>query len=36
MPLNDLDLKKTVNLPRTDFAMKANLPLAEPKMLARW
>jgi isoleucyl-tRNA synthetase len=36
MPLNDVDLKKTVNLPRTDFAMKANLPLAEPKMLARW
>ena len=36
MPLNDVDLKKTVNLPRTDFAMKANLPQAEPKMLARW
>src|SRR5208283_1644612 len=31
-----LDLKKTVNLPRTDFPMKANLPQAEPKMLARW
>jgi isoleucyl-tRNA synthetase len=31
-----LDLKKTVNLPRTDFPMKANLPVAEPKMLARW
>ena len=29
MPLNDVDLKKTVNLPRTDFAMKANLPQAE-------
>ncbi|HSB15520.1 MAG TPA: isoleucine--tRNA ligase [Bryobacteraceae bacterium] len=36
MQLKDVDLKKTVNLPRTDFAMKANLPLAEPKMLARW
>src|SRR5674476_1589452 len=36
MPLNDVDLKKTVNLPRSDFAMKANLPQAEPKMLARW
>jgi isoleucyl-tRNA synthetase len=31
-----VDLKKTVNLPKTDFPMKANLPLAEPKMLARW
>ncbi len=31
-----LDLKKTVNLPKTDFSMKANLPLNEPKMLARW
>src|SRR3984893_14950220 len=31
-----LDLKKTVNLPRTDFPMKANLPVAEPKMLDRW
>ena len=36
MNLQDLDLKKTVNLPRTDFSMKANLPLNEPKMLARW
>ena len=31
-----VDLKKTVNLPKTDFSMKANLPAAEPKMLARW
>jgi isoleucyl-tRNA synthetase len=31
-----LDLKKTVNLPKTDFPMKANLPQAEPRMLARW
>ena len=36
MSLKDVDLKKTVNLPRTDFPMKANLPQAEPKMLARW
>jgi isoleucyl-tRNA synthetase len=36
MPLQDVDLKKTVNLPRTDFPMKANLPQAEPKLLARW
>src|SRR5665213_2312375 len=31
-----VDLKQTVNLPRTDFSMKANLPLSEPKTLARW
>ncbi len=36
MSLKDLDLKKTVNLPRTDFPMKANLPQSEPKILARW
>jgi isoleucyl-tRNA synthetase len=34
-PVN-VDVKQTVNLPRTDFPMKANLPQAEPKMLARW
>ena len=28
--------KDTVNLPRTDFPMKANLPAAEPEWLARW
>ena len=28
--------KDTVNLPRTDFPMKANLPTSEPQMLARW
>src|SRR5712671_3290969 len=28
--------KDTVNLPHTDFPMKANLPAAEPKMLDRW
>ncbi|HYZ85959.1 MAG TPA: class I tRNA ligase family protein, partial [Bryobacteraceae bacterium] len=33
---SEADLKKTVNLPRTDFAMKANLPQMEPKLLARW
>jgi isoleucyl-tRNA synthetase len=30
------ELKATLNLPRTDFAMKANLPQNEPKMLAHW
>ena len=29
-------LKGTLNLPRTDFAMKANLPQNEPKRLASW
>src|SRR5579863_800941 len=32
----NVDVKQTVNLPRTSFSMKANLPQAEPKMLARW
>ena len=31
-----VDLKSTLNLPRTSFSMKANLPVNEPKMLARW
>src|SRR5262250_1106919 len=31
-----VDLKSTINLPKTDFPMKANLPQNEPKMLARW
>jgi isoleucyl-tRNA synthetase len=30
------DLKSTINLPKTAFPMKANLPQNEPKMLARW
>jgi isoleucyl-tRNA synthetase len=32
----DVDLKQTLNLPRTNFSMKANLAQTEPKMLARW
>ncbi|MCX6634431.1 MAG: class I tRNA ligase family protein, partial [Acidobacteria bacterium] len=36
MQFEDLDLKKTVNLPRTDFAMKANLPRTEPGLLEKW
>ena len=31
-----MDLKATVNLPTTDFPMKANLPQNEPRMLERW
>ncbi|HXB54044.1 MAG TPA: isoleucine--tRNA ligase [Vicinamibacteria bacterium] len=30
------DLKSTLNLPKTDFPMKANLPHAEPERLAIW
>ncbi|NOT47960.1 MAG: isoleucine--tRNA ligase [Acidobacteria bacterium] len=31
-----LDLKKTVNLPKTDFAQKANLGQSEPARLKKW
>ncbi|HEY6769358.1 MAG TPA: isoleucine--tRNA ligase [Candidatus Sulfotelmatobacter sp.] len=31
-----LELKATINLPKTSFPMKANLPQNEPKMLERW
>lgn len=31
-----LDLKKTVNLPKTDFSQKANLGQAEPARLKKW
>jgi len=31
-----LDLKSTLNLPRTEFPMKANLPQREPKRLGQW
>ena len=31
-----LDLKKTVNLPKTNFSQKANLAQSEPARLAKW
>ena len=31
-----LDLKKTVNLPKTKFGQKANLPQTEPARLKKW
>jgi isoleucyl-tRNA synthetase len=31
-----LELKNTLNLPKTGFPMKANLPQNEPKILERW
>jgi isoleucyl-tRNA synthetase len=34
--LDAKELKNSINLPKTDFPMKANLPQNEPKMLARW
>ena len=36
MDPHKVDLKQTINLPKTAFSMKANLPQAEPKMLERW
>jgi isoleucyl-tRNA synthetase len=34
--MNESDLRATLNLPRTDFPMKANLAQAEPRRLAQW
>jgi len=31
-----LDIKNTLNLPKTGFSMKANLPQREPEMLKHW
>ena len=31
-----MDYKSTLNLPKTDFAMKADLPKREPEILKRW
>ena len=31
-----LELKKTINLPKTRFAQKANLPQSEPTRLKKW
>lgn len=31
-----MDYSKTVNLPQTDFPMKANLPQREPEILKKW
>ncbi|HET7176488.1 MAG TPA: isoleucine--tRNA ligase [Gammaproteobacteria bacterium] len=33
---NGVDYKSTLNLPRTDFPMKANLPGREPEWLKKW
>jgi Isoleucyl-tRNA synthetase len=31
-----MDYKDTINLPKTDFPMKANLSEKEPEILKRW
>ena len=31
-----MDYNKTINLPQTDFPMRAGLPAREPGMLAKW
>ena len=31
-----MDYNKTINLPKTDFPMRAGLPAREPVMLERW
>ena len=31
-----MDYNKTINLPKTDFPMRAGLPAREPGMLERW
>jgi isoleucyl-tRNA synthetase len=31
-----MSYKNTLNLPKTDFSMKANLAILEPKMISRW
>ena len=31
-----MDYKETLNLPKTDFPMKANLAAREPEMLKKW
>ncbi len=34
--MGEIDYQKTLNLPQTDFAMKANLAQREPGVLAQW
>ena len=36
MDSSNVDLKQTLNLPKTTFSMKANLPQTEPKLVERW
>jgi isoleucyl-tRNA synthetase len=34
--MNDVDIKSTVFLPRTEFPMRGDLPVREPALLKRW
>ena len=34
--MTESDLRSTLNLPKTDFPMKANLSQAEPRRLEQW
>lgn len=34
--MTEVDYKQTINLPKTDFPMRANLPAREPAILAKW
>jgi len=34
--MSQINYKDTLNLPKTDFPMKANLPQREPELLSRW
>src|SRR6202007_2383547 len=34
--LSEMNYKETLNLPKTDFPMKANLTTREPEILAKW
>lgn len=36
MDTQNKNYKNTVNLPKTDFSMKANLPVSEPERLKKW
>jgi isoleucyl-tRNA synthetase len=36
MTAEPADYKKTLNLPKTDFPMRAGLPKREPAWLERW
>jgi isoleucyl-tRNA synthetase len=36
MDSSNVDVKQTLNLPKTAFSMKANLPQTEPKLVERW
>ena len=35
-PATTVDYKSTLNLPKTDFPMRAGLPKREPEWLKRW